>query len=278
MKRLITFSLLINVFYLFAMPEMKFISDGKFHYDGSLIEQEGFYISETKITVGQWEEFLAERNSDSVNNQILKMQQIVDDRDSRIDDSFPVWGLTYLQITEFCNWLSLKNNLKKCYSKRIENGSVIIDTDYQANGYRLPTLREWYYISELWMNKDASYYESVNILKGESIFDRAYPYSVKFEKANSFGIKDPLGNIYELCNDYYLEDENMDLLKSNKYGPETYTPDPDQLYYNEPLTAVYIYVGGTNNDTFEKLKNKFIWEINLLSADLFSFRVVRSKL
>lgn len=277
MKRIMTLFFLINVFYVFALPEMKFISGGKYNYHDSVIEQEDFYISKTKITVGQWKEFLADKNVNSATNLIPKMQQVVDDRELKIDDGFPVWGLTYLQIIDFCNWLSEKNKLKKCYSLRKENGAVIVDTDYNANGYRLPTLREWYYVSELWMNRDASYYESVNILKGESVFDRPYPYSVESEKNNSFGIKDPLGNIYELCNDYYLENENLKLLKSDKYGPKTYTPDPDQLYYKEPLTAVYIHVGGTHNDTYEKIKDKFIWEINLLSADLFSFRVVRSK-
>lgn len=277
MKRLLILFILMQLFNAFALPEMKLVSGGRYLYEGTEIVQEDFYMSKTKITVGQWKEYLIEQNASSQNQFVDKMRNIVDQRDLKIEDNYPVWGVSYIEVTDFCNWLSEKNNLKKCYSKKIKNGSVIIETDYNANGYRLPTLREWYYISELWMNKNPDYYEEYNLLRGNSIFKRSYPYSVEYEKENSFGIKDPLGNIYELCNDYYLEGQNMKLLKSEKYGPSTYTPDPDQLYFKEPLTAVYIHVGGTHYDTFEKVKNNFIWEVNLLSADFLSFRVVRSK-
>ncbi len=277
MKRLLILFILMQLFNAFALPEMKLVSGGRYLYEGTEIVQEDFYMSKTKITVGQWKEYLIEQNASSPNQFVDKMRNIVDQRDLKIEDNYPVWGVSYIEVTDFCNWLSEKNNLKKCYSKKIKNGSVIIETDYNANGYRLPTLREWYYISELWMNKNPDYYEEYNLLRGNSIFKRSYPYSVEYEKENSFGIKDPLGNIYELCNDYYLEGQNMKLLKSEKYGPSTYTPDPDQLYFKEPLTAVYIHVGGTHYDTFEKVKNNFIWEVNLLSADFLSFRVVRNK-
>ena len=277
MKRLLILFILMQLFNAFALPEMKLVSGGRYLYEGTEIVQEDFYMSKTKITVGQWKEYLIEQNASSPNQFVDKMRNIVDQRDLKIEDNYPVWGVSYIEVTDFCNWLSEKNNLKKCYSKKIKNGSVIIETDYNANGYRLPTLREWYYISELWMNKNSDYYEEYNLLRGNSIFKRSYPYSVEYEKENSFGIKDPLGNIYELCNDYYLEGQNMKLLKSEKYGPSTYTPDPDQLYFKEPLTAVYIHVGGTHYDTFEKVKNNFIWEVNLLSADFLSFRVVRNK-
>ena len=277
MKRLLILFILMQLFNAFALPEMKLVSGGRYPYEGTEIVQEDFYMSKTKITVGQWKEYLIEQNASSPNQFVDKMRNIVDQRDLKIEDNYPVWGVSYIEVTDFCNWLSEKNNLKKCYSKKIKNGSVIIETDYNANGYRLPTLREWYYISELWMNKNSDYYEEYNLLRGNSIFKRSYPYSVEYEKENSFGIKDPLGNIYELCNDYYLEGQNMKLLKSEKYGPSTYTPDPDQLYFKEPLTAVYIHVGGTHYDTFEKVKNNFIWEVNLLSADFLSFRVVRNK-
>ena len=277
MKRILMFLILFNTINLFALPKMKFIPEGKYNYDDTEITQEGFYISETKITVAQWKEYLIDTKNEAINEIDYKMRNCVDNRSLQIEDNYPVWALSYLQIVDFCNWLSEKNKLKKCYTKRIENKAVVVDTDYSANGYRLPTLREWYYVSELWMNKDDSYYEDVNILKNETIFERDYPYTIDYEKNNSFGIKDPLGNIYELCNDYYLKGENLILLKTNKFGPATYTPDSDQIYFNEPLTANYIHVGGTYCDTAKKVKEKFIWGVNLLSSEFFSFRVVKCK-
>lgn len=277
MKRLVVFLILINIFNVFSLPVMKLISGGKYIFDGTEINQEDFFISETKITVAQWKEYLNEINKASDDYFKSNMQRLVDNRTFEIKDNYPVWGLTYLQIVDFCNWLSKKNKLNECYSTKTENGRGVVGTNYNANGYRLPTLREWYYVSELWMNKESVYYEDVNILKGESIFEREYPYEVDCEKYNGFGIKDPLGNIYEFCNDYYLEGQNLKLLKTNKYGPVKYTPDSDQIYFKEQLTAVYILVGGSYNNTYQEVKERFVRPINCLSSEFCSFRVVKNK-
>ncbi len=277
MKKILLLLGLINIFSAFAFPKMKLISGGQYKHDESIIVQEDFFMSETKITVAQWSEYIKDANKGSLNSVYSKMKRIIDERDVKIEDSFPVWGITYVQAAEFCNWLSDKKNLKKCYAIEKKDGAIVVKTDYAADGYRLPTFQEWFYVSELWMDRDASYYERVNILKGESTLERDYPYAVDYEASNSFGIKDPLGNIQELCNDYYLKNENLKLLGTKKYGPETFTPDPDQVYFKEPLTAVYVLAGGTHNDTYEKIKDNLIYDINLLSSDYFSFRVVRRK-
>lgn len=256
---------------------MELIKGCKYNYDGIEITQEDFFISETKITVSQWKNFINETKNGSVDYLESNMKRLIDNSAIIIEDDLPVWGVTYLEIVDFCNWLSEKNNLKKCYTKKLKSSVIIVETDYEANGFRLPTLREWYYTSELWMNKTSTYYENVNILKGESFFEKECPYTIDSEKKNILGIKDPLGNIYELCNDYYLEGKNLELLKTDKYGPSTYTPDSDQEYFNEPLTPVYIYAGGTYCHTFNEVKDKFIYAINQLSSEFISFRIVQKK-
>ena len=65
MKRLVVFLILINIFNVFSLPVMKLISGGKYIFDGTEINQEDFFISETKITVAQWKEYLNEINKTS---------------------------------------------------------------------------------------------------------------------------------------------------------------------------------------------------------------------
>lgn len=269
----------MNIFSLFALPVMKYIPEGKYKIDDVLIEQESFYVSETKITIGEFKKYLEETNVIDVDYFYHNQKRIVDNHSIELKDSYPAWGVTYEEIADYCNWLSEKENLQKCYTKGRVNGAIVITTNYEANGYRLPTLREWYYISELWMNKDASYYESVNILKGKKFRDinHIVPYSVDDEVYNSFGIKDPLGNIQEICNDYFLEGENIKLLKTNKYGPVEFTPDLDQLYFHFPLTANYVRAGGNYYSNLESIRQNFVWEINLHESSFVGFRVVRNR-
>ncbi len=269
----------MNIFSLFALPVMKYIPEGKYKIDDVLIEQEAFYVSETKITIGEFKKYLEETNVIDVDYFYHNQKRIIDNHNVELKDSYPAWGVTYEEIADYCNWLSEKENLQKCYTKGRVNGAIVITTNYEANGYRLPTLREWYYISELWMNKDASYYESVNILKGEKAVDinHMVPYSVDDEVYNSFGIKDPFGNLREICNDYYLDGENMNWLKTNKYGPVEFTPDLEQLIYYLPLTANYVSAGGYYGFTYDSLVKKFVWPINLLDSDFVGFRVLKKK-
>jgi len=56
-------------------------------------------------------------------------------------EDLPVTYVTWYGAVGFCNWVSEKNNLNKCYGKIHKRGTV----DMTANGFRLPTEAELYY-------------------------------------------------------------------------------------------------------------------------------------
>ncbi|HPZ07131.1 MAG TPA: bifunctional serine/threonine-protein kinase/formylglycine-generating enzyme family protein [Candidatus Eremiobacteraeota bacterium] len=115
----------------------------------------------------------------------------------------PVVCITWYGAVEYCNWLSEKNNLTKCYGEKDNRGnnpSIWLTN----NGYRLPTESEWEYAcrggtttSYYWgdtMNGDYCWYKD----NGKNNHHR-----VGLKLPNSFGLYDIIGNVAEWCNDWY---------------------------------------------------------------------------
>ena len=64
------------------------------------------------------------------------------DCDAKIKD-FPVVNISCVEAIEFCNRLSEKLGLEKCYI--LNSASEKTTVDYSKNGFRLPTDAEWQY-------------------------------------------------------------------------------------------------------------------------------------
>ena len=101
------------------------------------------------------------------------------------------------------------------------------------------------------------------------------PLSVENGKNNDFGIYDVLGNLPELCEDFFNETFDYKNLKLPYTGPDSYTPDPDQVYYKEYLTNVRCVFGGYYWYSVQEVLNNLVKPINEIEQDYVSFRVVR---
>ena len=126
------------------------------------------------------------------------------------DKQFPMHYVTWEDAIEYCNWLSEKEGLEKCYTKNSDFGW---DTNLKKNGYRLPTEAEWEYAAR-GGNKSKNYrFSGSNNVADVGCIDittgQKGPCKIKSKKPNELGIYDMCGNVWEWCSDYY---------SSNYYG------------------------------------------------------------
>ena len=163
------------------------------------VRVDAFTMSETQITRAQYMAVTGENPSHF-----------------RYDDNLPVESVSWYDAVRFCNLLSDRAGFERCYD---ENAWTC---DLSKNGFRLPTEAEWEYANRAgsttmyWPGDSpddlarAGWYQAVSGAK-------THPVGTK--EPNGFGLYDMHGNVWEWCNDWWMENYYEISPTDNPRGP-----------------------------------------------------------
>lgn len=132
----------------------------------------------------------------------------------------PVWGfsgdnpavyVTWFDAIEYANWLSQKQGLQSVYSIEPSSPDTVVRVNRAANGYRLPTEREWEYAAKGGpQQKDLLYSGSGRLddvawwgSNSDEVHGVKRSNTVATKQANPLDLYDMTGNAWEWCWDWY---------------------------------------------------------------------------
>jgi sulfatase modifying factor 1 len=157
-----------------------------------------FWIGKYEVTQAEWKDVMGNNPSYSKG------------------DNLPVEQVSWYDAVEFCNRLSDREGLTRCYSGSGDN----LRCDFNANGYRLPTEAEWEFAARGGnKSRDYKYSGSNNADEVawylENSGRKTHPAAQK--KSNELGLYDMSGNVWEYCWDWYRSYGSSQ--QTDSYGP-----------------------------------------------------------
>ncbi|MBC2575386.1 formylglycine-generating enzyme family protein [Peptostreptococcus canis] len=145
-------------------------------------------------------------------NYVMEMDSDIQTKD------YPVVNVSWVDAIKFCNILSEKLSLEKCYTLNSVSEKIVFDNS--KNGFRLPTEAEWQYACRA--NTKGYRYDNIEEIAWFKENSDGKLCEVKRKKENNFGIFDTIGNVWEWCFDLYDEERygNYRVFRGGSFASE----------------------------------------------------------
>ena len=143
----------------------------------------------------------------------------VTDRDYDVQmKDFPVVNVSWTDAVKFCNNLSEKLDLEKCYILNSVSEKILLDES--KNGFMLPTDAQWQYACR--GNTKGYRYGNLEEIGWFDENSENRLHEVKTKRENEFGLFDMIGNFWEWCFDLYDEERygNYRIFRGGSFASE----------------------------------------------------------
>ena len=198
----------------FSVPPMVEVQGGRLPSTSGLGNQtvESFQIGRYEVTWGEWKEV---RDWAVNNSKGYDLAGVGGTAPGGSADNFPVISVSWCDVVKWCNARSEKEGLTPVYTKdgtTYKAGQSAPTVNRTANGYRLPSEKEWEWAARGGVSSRNFTYSGSNtvsdvawIYENSSLASKA----VGTNAANELGIYDMSGNVLEWCEDVAYNIQNL---------------------------------------------------------------------